>query len=138
MVMTRALGLDKKQTMSFLHKFLDHFQSLCNQPRPPNTTDLEKYIARNFKNTCNGKLIGKNLPDFVHRIADLQKKHPSTKIRLDFNQDFLVADNKAVIQFEVDLTERNGEKKHLFIMAIATIEENLITEWSQVSHVSSV
>lgn len=135
MVMAKALGLDKKQTMSFLHKFLDQFQSLCNQQRPVNTTDLEKFVARNFRNVCNGKTVGKNLTDFAHHIDDMQKKHASTKIRVDSNQDFVVNDNKAVIQFSVDLVRRNSEKEHLFIMAIATVEDGLITEWNQVTHV---
>jgi hypothetical protein len=138
MVMAKALGLDKKQAMSFLHKFLDHFQSLCNQQRPVNAADLEKYISRNFRNVCNGKPIGKSLTDFAHRIGDLQKKHSSTKIHVDSNQDFFVNDNKAVIQFVVDLVRRDGEKEHLFVMAVATVEDNLITEWNQVSHVQSV
>ena len=62
----------------------------------------------------------------------MQKKYS----QLDFThlRDCLISDNKAIIQYDMNFTLQNGEKRLLNIMAIATIDDNLITQWSQVSH----
>ncbi len=132
MVMTKPAALDKKDATVLLDNFLEQFQNWCNQHRPPNAAELEKYLCKTFQNYCNGELISKGFTEFANRIKMLQQKHSHTEISCC--HDCQIAGNKAVIQFDVKLTERSGQKKELYVMAIATIEDHLITSWAQVSH----
>lgn len=136
MVTTKPVVLDKKQATMLLNNFLEKFQNWCNQHRPPSMPEMEQFLSRQCVNICNGKQIGKGFQDFAARVTELQHKHSHTQINPC--RDCLIAgNNKAVVQFEVNLTERTGEKKSMYIMAIATIEDNLISRWEQVAHTKS-
>lgn len=132
MVMAKEKALDKKQTMSLLDNFLQKFQNLCNQQNPPQISDLEKMVAPNFQNMSNGREIGKSRADLLKRIEKLRGKYSNIKIKQ--HGEVLISDNKAIIQYDLDVNNRNGQKSQLTLMAIATIEDNLITQWNQVSH----
>jgi hypothetical protein len=132
MVATATHALEKQKASQVLKHFLDQFKNCCNQKQPPNAANFEKILSHNFQNSSNGKLIGKNIQDFLKRIQDVQKKY--SHIEFSHLQDCLIAGNKAIIQYDMNLNLQNGEKRLLNIMAIATIDGDLITHWSQVSH----
>jgi hypothetical protein len=132
MVATKTQTLDKQKTLQVLNNFLDQFKNCCKQKQPPNAVNFENILSHDFQNSSNGKLVGKNIQDFLKRIQEVQKKYSQVEItRL---QDCLISDNKGIIQYDINLTSQSGEKRLLNIMAIATIDGDLITHWSQVSH----
>jgi hypothetical protein len=132
MVTTKAQTLDKQKALQALNSFLDQFQNSCNQKNPPKAADFEDILSPNFQNSSNGKQIGRSIQDFLKRIQEVQKRYSRVdRTRL---QDCLISENKAIIQYDLNLTLRNGEKVLLNIMAIATMDGDLITQWSQVSH----
>lgn len=135
MVTTKAAALDKKQATVLIDNFLEQFQNWCNQHRPPSSAELEKFLTHNCINFSNGVQIGKGIQEFAARVTNLQHKHSRTEISPC--RDCLVVGNKAIVQFEVKLTERAGEKKNMYIMAIVSFEDNLISSWVQVAHIKS-
>ena len=132
MVATKTQTLEKQKALQVLNHFLDQFKNCCKQKQSPNAANFENILSHDFQNSSNGKLIGKNIQDFLKRIQEVQKKYS----QLDFThlRDCLISDNKAIIQYDMNLTLQNGEKRLLNIMAIATIDGDHITHWSQVSH----
>jgi hypothetical protein len=132
MVATKTQALDKHKALKVLNNFLDQFKNCCKQKQPPNAANFENILSHDFQNSSNGKLIGKNIQDFLKRIQDVQKKY--SHVEFSHIQDCLISDNKSTIQYDMTLTSQNGEKRQINIMAIATIDGDLITHWSQVSH----
>lgn len=132
MVSTKTQPLDKQKALQVLHKFLDQFENCCKQKQPPTAANFQNILSPNLQNSSNGKLIGKNIQDFVKRIQEVQKKY--SDIKFSHLQDCLISDNKSIIHYDITLTLQNGTKRHLNIMAIVTIDGDLITSWSQVSH----
>lgn len=132
MVATKTQALDKQKALQVLNNFLDQFKNCCKQKHSPNAANFENILSHDFQNSSNGKLIGKNIQDFLKRIQEVQKKY--SHVEFSHLQDCLISDNKCTIQYDMTLTLQNGEKRLLNIMAIATIDGNLITHWSQVSH----
>jgi hypothetical protein len=132
MVATKTQALDKQKALQMLNNFLNQFKNCCKQKQPPNAANFENILSHDFQNSSNGKLIGKNIQDFLKRIQEVQKKYPH--VEFSHLQDCLISGNKATIQYDMTLTSQNGEKRLLNTMAIATIDGDLITHWSQVSH----
>jgi hypothetical protein len=132
MVTTKTQSLDKQKALHLLNDFLDQFKNSSNQKQPAHAANFEKILSHDFQNSSNGKLIGKNIQDFLKRIQEVQKKY--SHVEFSRLQDVLISDNKAIVQYDMNLTSQNGEKRLLNIMAIATIDGDLITHWSQVSH----
>lgn len=132
MVATKSQVLDKQKALKLVNNFLEHFKNCCKQKNQANAANFEHILSPNFQNSSCGKLIGKNIQDFLKRISNVQKNYSN----VEFSQlrDCLISDNKAIIQYDMTLTGHNGEKLLLNIMAIATIDGDLITHWSQVSH----
>jgi hypothetical protein len=132
MVATKTQALDKQKALQVLNNFLDQFKNSCKQKQPPNTANFEHILSHDFQNSSNGKLIGKNIQDFLKRIQEVQKRY--SHVEFSRLQDCLISGNKGTIQYDMTLTSQSGEKRLLNIMAIATIDGDLITHWSQVSH----
>lgn len=132
MATTRTETLDKQKALQVLNNFLDHFKNSCRQKQPPTIDNFKDILSHDFQNSSNGKLIGKNIQDFLKRIQDVQKKY--SQVEISHLQDCLISGNKGTIQYDMTLTSRDGEKRLLNIMAIATIAGDQITHWSQVSH----
>lgn len=132
MIETKMQALEKQKALQLLNNFLDQFRNCCNQKHLPKADYFENIISSDFHNSSSGTQIGKNIQDFLKRIQRVQKKYS----HVDFThlQECLISGNKAIIQYDMNLTSRNGEKSLLNIIAIATIDGNLITHWSQVSH----
>ncbi len=132
MVATKTQALDKQKALQVLNNFLDQFKNSCKQKQPPNAAYFEHILSHDFQNSSNGKLIGKNIQDFLKRIQEVQKRY--SHVEFSRLQDCLISGNKGTIQYDMTLTSQSGEKRLLNIMAIATIDGDLITHWSQVSH----
>jgi len=132
MIATKTQALDKQKALQMVNNFLNHFKNCCKQKQPPNAANFENILSHDFQNSSNGKLIGKNIQDFLKRIQEVQKKY--SHVEFSQLQDCLISGNKGTIQYDMTLTSQNGEKRLLNIMAIATIDGDLITHWSQVSH----
>jgi hypothetical protein len=132
MVATKTQALDKQQALKALNHFLDQFKICCKQKQPPNAANFENILSRDFQNSSNGKLIGKNIQDFLRRVQDVQKKY--SNVEFSHLQECLISGNKGIVQYDMNLILQNGEKRLLNIMAIATFDGDLITHWSQVSH----
>ncbi|MBA3815682.1 MAG: hypothetical protein H0X29_04020 [Parachlamydiaceae bacterium] len=132
MVATKTQGLDKQQALRLVNNFINDFKTCCNQRHTLSPAHFEMTLSHDFQNTSNGRLIGKNIPDFLGRIQEVQNKY--SHIEFSHIQDCLTSGNKAVIQYDMNLTLQGGDKRNLCIIAIATLDGDHITHWSQVSH----
>lgn len=132
MVATKAQPLEKQKALHVVGHFLNQFKNCFKQRQAPHAADFEKILSPHFQNLSNGKLIGKNIPDFLKRIQDVQKRY--SYIEFSPLEECLISGNKGIFQYDITLTLKDGEERLLNVMAIATIEGDLITHWSQVSH----
>lgn len=132
MVLAKA-SIDKKQAETLLDGLFTQFQTNINRGTAPTPAEFEKFLSRNFHFTTNGREEGKSLMDYVSRISFLQKKYSNATIS-SFIAEPLIVGNKAVVQYDIKLTPRTGPKTEVSVIAIATIDENHITNWTQVAH----
>lgn len=125
-------AVDKQKATQLLKKFLEQYKNCCKQKQAPNAASFESMLAPNFQNTSNGRVIGRNIQDVVTRIQTIQKRFAS----IDFSniQECLVSGNRATVEYDMTLMAHNGEKRVLHAIAIATIDGDMITQWTQVSH----
>jgi len=133
MTLVKTPTLDKAQVKALLSGIFEQFQEFGNQQETPNINDLGKYFANNLQFLCNGKPTCKNLTDFLHRTTNILKQYPSYSFSRLFDE-LLIPDNKVVIRYDCDLVARNNQKSQINIMAILTIENNKVTQWSEVVH----
>jgi hypothetical protein len=133
MAMTKTTVLTKNQAAELVSSFLNEFQTWCNQTHDPKPAQLEHFITSNFQLSSNGQIKVKNPNEYLSRIEKFRKRYSHIEFS-DIFEEPLVNDNKIVIHYEVTLNARNGEKKQVYIMAIATVEDNKFSKWVQAAH----
>ena len=101
MVATKTQALEKQKALQVLNHFLDQFKNCCKQKQSPNAANFENILSHDFQNSSNGKLIGKNIQDFLKRIQEVQKKY--SHVEFSHLHDCLISGNKATIQYDMTL-----------------------------------
>lgn len=134
MVLVKTPTLSKDQAQTILHGFLQQFQNICNKHTKPNPTEFEKFLSRNFKISSNGKVVGKNLNEYLERIQKFQERYTHIEIPHKLLEEPVIADNRAVFFYNVHLTRKDGGKVKMFLMAIGVFEDGKIVQWNQVAH----
>ena len=106
MVATKTQALDKQKALQVLNNFLEQFKNCCTQKHSPNAANFENILSHDFQNLRGGKLIGKNITEFLKRIQESQKKYS----HIDFSdiQDCLISGDKAIIQYNMNRTWQDG------------------------------
>lgn len=132
-MMTKPATMDKAQSLTMMQSFFQHFMQIMNRPTPLMPNDLEKIMTRNFQLTGNGHILAKTLADYTTRAEKLKKKYSHFEIS-DLTAEPLMGSNKMVVTYNLNLTNRNGPKLRIHIMAIATAEDNKISRWMEVSN----
>ena len=66
------------------------------------------------------------------RIKRVQEKY--SHLEIIPSQELFIFENKVLVQYTIEATLVGGRKTSLFVMALATINNGLITEWEQVAH----
>jgi hypothetical protein len=129
--MPKATLIDKNETQTLIKHFLDEFQNCINQNRNPNQCGLDKILGSKFHITSNGEKVANNLTDYLHRIEAFQKRFTHCNIHLSA-EDTVCGDNHFACYYTVDLTEKNGEKIELCMMACGACDHDKIISWKQV------
>ena len=75
MVATKTHALEKQKAIKVVNSFLDQFKNSSKQKQAPNAANFENILSNDFQNSSNGKLIGKNIQDFLKRIQQVQKRY---------------------------------------------------------------
>lgn len=134
MVATKSKLAGNQQILAFFNDFLHHFVQWCNDPRAPVAADLEKFLARNFALNTNNKIVCKSLVDYVQRISGFRKAYSHVEIVGPLQEPLVCEGNKIVLNYELDLRSHQGEKSRFYVMAIATLADDKIASWQQISH----
>lgn len=133
MALTKAPILDRTEATNILKGFLDVFQHFCNESKLPLATEFDRYLSRNIQVTSNGRLIARNLTEYLNRFERFEKRYSHCEVTV-FKEDTLVFDQHIVCHYKAELNSKNGQKVQLYMMAIATIEDHKIVTWKQVVH----
>jgi hypothetical protein len=132
MTMTKAQpAMDKAQAKTWAKNFLQNFQNIYNQPNMTEA-DLEKIFTTNFQFTSNNQLLTKSTAEHMNRATKLRKKY--AHFELKGLEEPVINENRIAVNYELNLRAHNGQKSQVLIMAIATLEGNKISQWSQVTH----
>jgi hypothetical protein len=126
-------SLDKRQTLALIEHFFDAFQKCCNQPGTDASTLFEPYLSKNFQLTSSDHHIARNFNDYLKHCAQYREKFSHIEIAGPTSEP-VINSNRFAFQYTVDYTLHNGQKNEVFIQAIATVEDNKISAWSQVAH----
>ncbi len=130
---TTKANLDQKLVLSLLQHFFEAFQSCCNAPGKDAAAAFGPYLSKNFQLTSSDHIIARSLSDYQKHIANYKEKFSHIEI-IGPTADPLINGNRCALQYTVDYTLHNGSRNEVFIIAIATIEDNKIAAWTQVCH----
>lgn len=134
MAITKTMPLNKAQALSFLNELLSNLSNWCNQENPaPRINDLEKFLAKNFELVSNDVSLVKGIDKYLQRLEHLRSKYETFEI-IGPLEEPLLCDNKIICYYDLNLGFADGETRDVCIMAIATIENNKVTRWVQVTH----
>jgi hypothetical protein len=133
MANVKTLAMNKNQMLAFVNSFLAYLQNLCNQDNNPTVHDLEKHFSKNFQLSSNGKILTRSINDYPARLNHLRQKYSHFDIVGPLEEP-LIADNAFTVHYELDLQGRDRQSHQVYIMATATIEDNKIAQWIQVTH----
>lgn len=131
--MTKATLLNKSQALNTIHELFKHFTHWISQSKDPTLNEIGKIFTSDFQLFSNGLLVTKNLSDHLQRLLKLRKNYSSIEIEGPF-EELMSDDGQLVIYYALNLTSHVGEKRQLDIMAIATLEDNKLKQWKQVTH----
>ncbi len=132
MPMTKTV-LDKNQANALLKELFKQFTTCCQRNTPPTAVDFHRCLSPRLHLTSNGHVAAKSLSDYLNRVSKFQKKYD--RIELLNPKEIMTCDNKIIVRYDAYLTPKNGGSKHVInILAIATVEDDLITHWEQVAH----
>lgn len=134
MVMAKSSTVSKDQALTLLNGFLQQFQVSCNKTGAPKSADFEKFLGRNCKFWSNGKVVSNNLNEYLEHITKFQQKYSHIEISRRLVEEPVISENKAVFLYNVHLKKRAGGDAQMYIMAVANITENKITQWTQVAY----
>ena len=125
--------LNKNQALAKINGFMDAFQTWCSNPESPTIQDLEKFLTTNFQLFSNGELKYRDLNEYLVRINGLRDKYSQLEVNGPFDEP-LLADNQAVICYDINLFSEEDGEVHLCTMAIVTFQGDKIAKWVQVTH----
>lgn len=129
--MVRSTRLDRNEVMPLLNGFFALMERACNGKENPHSAELDKYVHPEFHMKSNGELVCRSNSDLMSYLRDHQNKYDSVKLT-EFLEDPVIGGNKVVIRFDVELTDRSRHKSVVNVMAIVTIDDNRILQWSEV------
>jgi hypothetical protein len=131
---TKFATLDRAHARTVINNFLDQFQNLCNTTGTLRTTELEKWMSRNIEFSSNGQVVCHNSAEYIAHLDKYREAYSSLEI-INLLDDTLVADNKAIANYDVHLIDRKTKKLiKVNVIVIATIEDSKITRWNQVAN----
>lgn len=126
--------LDKAHARAVINNFFEVLQNLCNSDTPLKTADLERSISRQVEFSSNGQVVCHSSSEYLSQIEKYRRAYSSFEIN-NYMDEPLVADNKAIINYDVQLVERKTKKEiDVNVMAIVTIEDGKIVHWNQVAN----
>lgn len=133
MATTKGADIDTHQAITALYTFFKKINTACTQSQPATLQEVDEFLSKNFQLTSNGQVVCKNETDYLHRLQKFQKKYSRFECSKPVVEP-VTEGNRIALQYRVDLTERNGAHKQVFISGIVTMDHNKISEWTQVAH----
>lgn len=124
--------LDRNEVLPLLNGFFGIVERACNGKDTPHSAELDKYVHPDFHMRSNGESVCKSNMDLLLFFQEHQKKYQSLKIT-EFLEDIVIGGNKVVIRFDLEVVDKTTKQKRvLHVMAIVTIEDNRLLQWSEV------
>jgi hypothetical protein len=133
MTITKEQTLDKKHTQQTIEGILQLFQSYGNPNTKPSRQELERFFTSNLEIFSNDHTAVRNVNEFVERIQQIQQHFSSLKYS-KLLESPIIAGNKAIIRYNVDLTTTNSKKTQFQIIAILTFDGEKVSQWTEVIH----
>lgn len=120
------------QVLSVINTFFEVFQKWCNQPNNPTPADLDKFLSPHFELISNGEVMVSGLSNYLERIKKIRSK--CAHVDLIGPLEPVVFEDRVVLQYELDMRTHDGQPQQVFVMAVATVVDNKISQWIQVTH----
>ena len=128
--------LDKNEIKILLNGFLQEFQNCINQSSEPTVSVFEKYLDKHFLIASNGKTLANSLVSYFKEIKDFQKRYSHCEIQLN-KEEIVCGDHAFACYYQADLTTQNDQQHKIYMMVIATLDNDKIKTWKQVTHENS-
>lgn len=125
--------VDHKTAESLANDVLRLFGTYGNPAKAPASSEIERFFTPNVLITSNDRTVVKGINDFVTRIRNLQKMYSNISYSKLLTSPF-VDGNKVAIRYNVDLTSASGKATQFQILALLTVEDGKIANWTDIVH----
>lgn len=134
MAAVKSPTLDKQLAHKLLNGLFGLLRKYAEDRKTvPSQTELERYISHRVRVTTNDRTTCRNIGDYLLRIREAQKHFEKLEFS-DFLEEPIVADQRIVVRFNVDVVRPNGKKAQFQRVAILKVEEDKIASWNELIH----
>lgn len=125
--------VEKTHNVAVVEKFLEAFQKWCSPDCAFTLVHMEPYLATHFHLKNNGVTYAKSAADYATACVEKYRSN-YTHCKISIKHDsILTFENKVVLQFEAIFTGSQGKKRATYKMAVATLENDKIVDWQEVT-----
>ena len=121
---------DKKE---LIDHFFDYLSYLGNPENKIDIHSLQKFLSDECVIQSNNEILCRGIHEFISYINRMQQKYQSVKYS-NFLEEPMLSQEKAVLYFYVHCVDRVKQTKNLAAMAILTIQNGKICNWTEVFH----
>lgn len=133
MSFTKSKSLDKSVALEIVGDFLEKFEYCCNEKNNPTKGDLEPFLSKNFTILRNGKILAKNIDEYIRCIFSYRERFSHMEIS-NLYVDVLSSGYQIIAKFTVSATSRkDNSKRHLEVISIASLEDHHFLQWEEVA-----
>lgn len=113
--------------------FFSYLAYIGNSQNKVDASSLKEFVTEDFVIQSNNELISRGFPECLSYIEEMQNKYKLVSYS-DFLEPPIIAENKAVVHFQVNCLSHTGPDEFLDAIAILTFENGKISYWNEVYH----
>lgn len=123
---------ESRSSKEFIENFFSYLSYLGNYSvNELDFSSLNHFVTPDITIQSNNEKLTNSMQEFVDYIYRMQKKYEQVQYS-NFLEDPIIAGNKIVIHFHVYCTPKLGQKRLLDVIAIVTIQDGKIRDWTEV------
>lgn len=127
--------LDRNEALPLMEGFFNLIERNYT-PDFPHSAEYDKYLHQEFYMKSNNEVVCTDLPAFLVRL-NRSKGEISSQKYTDWLEDPILGGNKIVLRYNVATLDKSNKAKNELVIAIVTIVDNKILQWSEVKHLEA-
>lgn len=125
---------NKRATLRHLNEIVyelfDLFRTYESLATTPSLTELERFFSPTFQLISNGQIVSRSIPEYIEFYSHFRKKVSEVQIT-EFLEEPIASENRVLIRYNKNVTEKNGHRLQFQIISTFTITQDHIIQWTE-------